>query len=120
MKLILDKFGRVLIPKKIRQQLGIMVGDTLTIRIDQLSNELVLQAPTRPSPDLILTKEGFPVLSFQEKSTIGFNPVELIKKTREERSEKIIGELKAKSYDLTSPKTLNEPSGSYKPKPEPS
>ena len=43
----LDKFGRVLIPKKLREELGLRVGETLSLEVD--GDGLRLRPVMRPA-----------------------------------------------------------------------
>lgn len=57
MKTTLDKFGRIVIPKEIRDDLGLTAGATL--EIEEAGEEIRLQ-PVRKEP-LLVVKEGVTV-----------------------------------------------------------
>lgn len=64
MEVTLDKFGRVLIPKSVRERLGL--GPGAILEIDQQEEDGILLRPRRPEPDLI-EEEG--VLVFTGEAT---------------------------------------------------
>jgi AbrB family looped-hinge helix DNA binding protein len=63
MKTSLDKFGRVVIPKEVRDELGLEPGTTLAVREE--GREIVL-TPVQEGPNLVL-EEG--VLVFAGRAT---------------------------------------------------
>ena len=80
-KTTLDRFGRVLIPKKVRAELGLSAGDAL--EIESRDDGIVIK-PLQDEPQLV-DKEG--VLVFSGASTGDI--VEAIRKHREERLDKL-------------------------------
>lgn len=64
MVVTLDKFGRVVIPKAVRDQLGLRPGAVL--EIEEGGAEGILLRPRRPEPDLV-EEEG--VLVFTGEAT---------------------------------------------------
>jgi len=77
----LDKFGRVVIPKKIRDHLGLKSGEVL--RIERLEDEVMLKPLREESP--LHNKEG--VLIFSGAAT--GNMIEAVRLHREEQIRKI-------------------------------
>jgi AbrB family looped-hinge helix DNA binding protein len=59
METSIDKFGRVLIPKKVREDLGLHPGEVL--RVEEHEREITLK-PLRDTPNLV-NKEGVLVYS---------------------------------------------------------
>ncbi len=81
METILDKFGRVVIPKEIRDHLGLKPGEVL--QIERLEGEVMLK-PLREE-SLLHTKDG--VLVFSGTAT-GNNMMEAVRAHREEQLKK--------------------------------
>ena len=81
METTLDKFGRVVIPKRVREHLGLTPGTAL--EIEAIGEDVVLK-PVREEPH-IRDKEG--VLVFTGSATGDL--LEAVKRHREERSSKI-------------------------------
>lgn len=84
METSLDRFGRVVIPKAVRQRLGIIPGQAL--EIDAGYDEIILR-PVRPRADLEV-REGVLVYSGGElDGEVG----DVVKADRERRIAKISG-----------------------------
>ena len=83
METTLDRFGRIVIPKKIREDFHLQVGSP--IRIEEGEGEIVLK-PVEGEPSLV-TKDG--VLVFSGK-TVG-NIEAAIEENREGRSKMLRG-----------------------------
>ena len=82
----LDKFGRVLLPKPLRDRVGIRPGDELRVAVE--GGHLVLE-PVREAPR-IEYRNGVPVLVGYVVPR-DFDWKGLIRKDREERIRKILG-----------------------------
>ena len=54
-KVILEKQGRILIPKKIREKIGLRSGEEINLQIE--GDKLVLK-PLKPAVDFILELKG--------------------------------------------------------------
>jgi AbrB family looped-hinge helix DNA binding protein len=80
MKTTLDRFGRVVVPKNIRDRLGLRPGTE--IEIDEKENEVVLK-PVEHEPTLMV-KEG--ILVYSGKATGDIKGA--VKALREERLKK--------------------------------
>jgi len=80
METTLDRFGRVVIPKEIRDTLGLKPGELL--RVEQSDDEIVLK-PLREEPP-IKAKEGVLVYT----GTARGNLTEAVRAHREERLRK--------------------------------
>lgn len=85
MEVTIDKFGRILIPKKVREMLGLKPGQVLELITDQTSRKLNLRLPAESaSMEVIVTDCGLPVIQNGPPSEEPFDTVEFIKETREE------------------------------------
>ncbi|MEM8858861.1 MAG: AbrB/MazE/SpoVT family DNA-binding domain-containing protein [Chloroflexota bacterium] len=82
MEAAIDKFGRILIPKKVRKQLNLKSGDELEITIED--NRIILE-PLGGGAQLMI-REGVVVYSVTPRSEID-NAVEL---DRDDRLQKFI------------------------------
>ena len=62
MQVTIDKYGRILIPKRIREQLGIQLEQPLELRLSEDGVALEI----RPSPsavaELVMAEDGWPVI----------------------------------------------------------
>lgn len=86
MEVTIDKFGRILIPKKIRQLLGLLPGQKLELVADEDNRKLAFRLPLEIERTAIeLTSFGFPVIqNGQPDEASEVDTVELIKDTRED------------------------------------
>jgi AbrB family looped-hinge helix DNA binding protein len=93
MEVKIDKFGRILIPKKVREELGLKPGQYL--EIGQVNEQEGIYLKKQPSalPQLTHSAKGFPFFLFEESLEEEDAPdaAELIKASREERDQKIMG-----------------------------
>lgn len=80
METTLDKFGRVVIPKEIRDDLGLKPGEVL--RVEKFDDEVVLKPLREETP--IKVKEGVLVYS----GTATGNIIDAVRAHREERLRK--------------------------------
>ncbi len=83
----LDKFGRVLLPKPVREKLGLQPGDSLDVKVEEGS--LVLRRHVKAKPG-IAYRNGVPYLTGYELPP-GFDIMEFIHRQREERIRKKAG-----------------------------
>ena len=81
METTLDKFGRVVIPKEIRDNLGLKPGEVL--QIERIEDEVILKPLKEETP--LHIKEGVLVFS----GTATGNIIESVRIHREERLRKI-------------------------------
>ncbi len=92
MEVVIDKFGRILIPKKIRDMLGLKPGQMLELETDYPSRKLNLRLPADPSStEVIVTDFGLPIIQNGEPSEEEFDTVAFIKETREEYLDRKMG-----------------------------
>ena len=85
MELTIDKFGRVLIPKEIRNLLGLVPGTKVKVEVDKNYGRLSLATDTLPAPQIIeFTDWGFPYVNNGEPDTDEFDTVAFMKETYDE------------------------------------
>lgn len=82
----LDKFGRVLLPKPLRDRVGLRPGDSLHVEVREGS---VVLEPVRVKPGIVY-RNGWPVLTGYEVEE-GFDWKGLIRRDRDARIRKIAG-----------------------------
>lgn len=84
MTLTLDKFGRVLIPKPLRQHLMLQPGDKINVVVNNEQKSLVLSAKKADEEaKIVFTDWGFPVLHAPGKFPDDFDPATAIKDSYE-------------------------------------
>lgn len=92
MEVTIDKFGRILIPKKVRQRLGLQAGQALELTSDTDSRTIALQAPTgAKSLEIVITDFGFPVIQNGESIEEDFNNIEFLKETQRDYLDRKMG-----------------------------
>ena len=79
----LDRFGRVVIPKKVRAELGLSPGDPLKV---ESRDDGILISPVQEEPHLV-NKEGVLVFSGSSFGDLS----EAVRKQREERLDLVSG-----------------------------
>lgn len=82
MEVTLDKFGRVVIPKAVRENLGLGPGTVLDI--EEGEEEGILLRPRRPEPDLV---EEHGVLVFTGEPTADLEAA--VERHRQNRSRQV-------------------------------
>lgn len=83
MVLSVDKFGRVLIPKRVRRLLGLQPGTNIELKTNEEEGLLIFRVPKLPAKDeIILTKYGLPIIQNGPVITEDFDTVDFIKSTR--------------------------------------
>lgn len=90
----IDKFGRILIPKKIREAKGYVCGTELSLVMEPETTGLLLEeiVEKNTEPYVEITDWGWPVIKFPNQEKVDFDVVSFIKEGYEERSRKIMGE----------------------------
>jgi len=81
---IIDKSGRLVLPKAIRDALHLKPGSSL--EVERRDDELILRIP-QPEAEIIY-KNGIPVL--RTRRTTPLSPVQLIEQDREDRIQELI------------------------------
>lgn len=101
----IDKFGRILIPKKIREAKGYACGTELSLVMEPEMETLTLRSEkVRSAPYVIIAEWGLPLIVYPDgppkyrKST-----VEMIAEDREERSM-----VTSSGYQEVNPKNVEE------------
>lgn len=76
-----DRFGRVLIPKKVRDAMNLRAGSRL--RADLRNGTLTLEAETRPY-EITYDEHGWPTVRFSQPTALpaDFDPVRDIREDR--------------------------------------
>lgn len=90
MEVTIDKFGRILIPKKLRVMFGLVPGQLLELFPDKEKAEIRLTPSNKFEATLTQTPSGIPFFKFQASEKVAFDVAELIKQSREERDDKIM------------------------------
>ena len=94
MTVTIDKFGRVLIPKKVRLRIGLQAGDRLALEVSE-AERIVALHPEQSSPKekvwIETTESGWPIIHYLDGKVRDFDVVEMIREGREERGRKILG-----------------------------
>ena len=86
MYLEVDKFGRVVIPKKLRDRFGFTPGSRLRVRLAKRGG-IVLRSEQR-SADVLIEENGLWVLNGK---IIGDEPRDIVEQVREERDRQVLG-----------------------------
>lgn len=85
----IDKFGRVLIPKAIRDRLGLEPGSELTLEVRESADAPSIELRTEEIQPQLVREGG--LLLYNGKLPEDFDIVEFIRQQREERSRRIMG-----------------------------
>lgn len=86
MTVTIDEYGRLVIPKKVRDRLGLNPGTELEL---EQSDDTIQLKPVHPE-DFCTYEDGIPV--YTGPLPENFDVVEEIKRQREERTRKILGQ----------------------------
>lgn len=87
MYVTLDKFGRVLIPKPVRERLGLVPGTSLKLEIGE--QDILLRA--RRSESSLVEEDGLLVCTAEwTGSATNLDTVALIEASRRDRTEKLV------------------------------
>ncbi len=88
----IDKFGRVLIPKKIREAGGYSPGTAFELLWDAIKGQLTLKPIfDHPEPVLVVDEFGIPSFDFGVDEVFDYDFNDAIKQDREERGAKNLG-----------------------------
>ncbi len=91
MEVNIDKFGRILIPKNIRKQLGIQPDQVWSLEVNEPEQTLSLIPKGIAHPAQLEIKDGLPVFTHEAKIVLDIDPSELIQKDRESRDNQLSG-----------------------------
>ena len=92
MEVTIDKFGRVLIPKKIREARGYKAGTVLSIVEDPTVEALVLEPVKHKKPSIEYLDWGWAVIKYPDGPRNNRDAVDLIDEDREERENQTAGD----------------------------
>ena len=79
----IDKAGRLIVPKKVRERLGLNGGDKL--RMDVVGGKIEIER-VEPESALIVAEDGLPMIQGAQKVDV----VEVLRQQREERVDRIV------------------------------
>ena len=85
----IDKFGRILIPSKIRKRLGLKPGTSVDMALPEGEKELTLKKKNDEYPKVIFTEQGLPIIDYGTDEIDRTDIVAEIKAGREERDAKV-------------------------------
>lgn len=91
MTITIDKFGRILIPKSIRKELGLEPGNSIDLIVNDEKKGIFLQPKIELVPVLKVDAMGIPSFSFGVAEPITIDFVKAIKEGRDEQDNKIMG-----------------------------
>lgn len=91
MKATIDKFGRVLIPKKLRDNAGIDNGTEFELEFDLFTNSIILKQVPAMQPHVEYTEWGWPIIVYPEGKKVNFDLKNFINEGHEERGRKLLG-----------------------------
>lgn len=97
-KVKMDKFGRILIPKKIREAKGYEYGMELSLVMEPETSTLRMEPVEKQEPYLEMMPWGLPVIRWPNGKVPDYDPVKMIAEGREIRSRVIAGELTYDDY----------------------
>ena len=89
MTVTLDKFGRIVIPKKLRDSLGLKPGAELELTVSESECSLHVSPLSSPPFEIKTTDWGWPVIHYLDEEPRSFDPTSLITAGREERMRKL-------------------------------
>lgn len=93
MTVTIDKFGRILIPKSVRDILGVKSGYDLKLDIDNIRKTVLITPQPSKNYQVIQNGWGWPIISFSNKSEPAtFSITDLIREAREERADQLLGQ----------------------------
>lgn len=90
-KLKVDKYGRVVLPKKLRLVLGADNGSEVSVHIDPNSGVVTLLPVEQAQATMRIAADGFPIIVPTEDTPVSIDFVKLIKEGRETRLDQISG-----------------------------
>lgn len=93
MTLTIDKFGRVLIPKLLRQFLNVEPGSQIEVSVDEEAKSIVLHPKSKDEyeSEVVFNDWGLPMIETKASLPEGFDTVEFMKTTRQEYLDRKFG-----------------------------
>mgnify|MGYP006271031691 CR=1 FL=1 len=93
MQVTIDKYGRILIPKRLREQLGIQLEQQVELRLSESGASLEIVPPQPAVAEVVITESGWPVIynGPPPAEVEDFDTVAFIKAEREAYLDKKMG-----------------------------
>ena len=92
MEVTVDKYGRIVIPKAVRERLGLKAGSTLELGVEPTEGGTEAIALRSASQEPVLQRKGR-VLVHTGTADHPLDPVEAVYRSRQERIQKLAGDL---------------------------
>ena len=93
MTVTMDKFGRVLFPKKLRQKMNASDGSQFEVIHDEGNDKVLLKLIRANNPVIKINPLGVPIIQFPTNQIFSYDFVASIREGYEERDAKISGKL---------------------------
>lgn len=87
----IDKFGRVLIPKKIREAASIKEGMEFELVIEEFTNFILFKPIQKELSRIEYTEWGWPVIIYPDEEKVDFDLKQFTNDGYEERGQKLLG-----------------------------
>ena len=92
MEVTIDKFGRILIPKKLRQLLGLQPGQRIILKADKENRKLAVELPvSQDEVEVEITEFGLPIIKNGKPEVKDFDTRAFMKETLMEYLDKKMG-----------------------------
>lgn len=85
MTVTIDKFGRILIPKNMRNAMNLSPGSRLSLELTEDSRRAYIEVPQVIEHKLIVDEYGIPTIHVNTNETMRYDFVDAIRKDRNER-----------------------------------
>lgn len=92
MEVTLDKYGRIVIPKAVREHFGLKAGSSLELDVEPADGGAETIALRPVDPESVLQRKGR-VLVHTGTADRPLDPVEAVRRARQERTRKLAGDL---------------------------